>query len=261
LIKIKKDLTNKKFGMLTVLELDRKKTEEIGRACWICSCKCGNIKTIRGDSISKKQDCGCIAKKEKAKRLTKHGMNGTRIHRIWLGVIQRCYIKSASGYKNYGGRGIQVCNEWLNKKNGFINFYNWATNNGYNDKLTIDRKDVNGNYEPNNCRWATMKEQENNKRNTRYVTIDNKTHSLSEWSEITGLKMYILNERYEHHKINKDEFLKPNDRCKIYTTYKNKTVNLKELSQLTGISYYTLHERYHKGLRGNELTKKNKIID
>ena len=143
------------------------------------------------------------------------------------------------------------------EKNIVINFYNWATKNGYTDELTIERKNVNGNYEPNNCKWATIKEQENNKRNTRYVTIDNETHSLSEWSDISGISYIVLNERYEKNKLNKDEFLKPNDRCKIHIKYNNKLVNLKELSVLTGIKYDTLHERYHNGLRDEQLVRSN----
>lgn len=253
MIKIKNNLINKEFGMLKVVALDENKTLEKGKAYWICECQCGNVITFRGDNLTKKKDCGCISKLEKAKRLTKHGMTNTRIHRIWLGMIKRCTIKSASGYKNYGGRGITVCDEWLND---FMNFYNWSIENGYNDKLTIERKDVNGNYKPDNCKWATIKEQENNKRNTRYVTIDNQTHSLSKWSDISGISYTVLNERYENNKINKDEFLKPNDRCKIHVNYNDKLVNLKELSIMTGITYDTLHERYNNGLRDEQLIRK-----
>lgn len=93
-------------------------------------------------------------------------------------------------------RGIKVCDEWMNKENGFLNFYEWAMQNGYTESLTIDRIDVNGNYEPNNCRWITIKEQANNKRNNVYITYKEETHTISEWSDITKLPYKLLHARY-----------------------------------------------------------------
>lgn len=94
---------------------------------------------------------------------------------------QRCCGYNAKSYKHYGGRGITVCEEW---RNSFEAFYEWAMANGYSDSLTLDRIDVNGNYEPSNCRWATMKEQNNNKRNNRNITYKGETHTLAQWIEI-----------------------------------------------------------------------------
>ena len=98
---------------------------------------------------------------------------------------RRCYTPSASAYKHYGARGIVVCEEW---KNDFISFYNWAIRNGYKENLTIDRINVNGNYEPGNCRWATKKEQANNKRNNNFIKYKDKKLSINQWSEETGIK-------------------------------------------------------------------------
>lgn len=104
----------------------------------------------------------------------------------------RCYNLNQVGYKNYGARGIKICDEWLDKDNGFINFYNWATNNGYRDDLSIDRIDNNGDYEPNNCRWSTSKSQSNHKRNNKYITYRGQQHTIAEWSDLTGLSYHLI---------------------------------------------------------------------
>ena len=97
----------------------------------------------------------------------------------------RCSRKSEPSYKNYGERGISVCKEW---NDSFLKFKEWAIENGYSEDLTIDRIDVNGNYCPENCRWATAKEQANNKRTNLYITINGTTHTATEWCEINGIK-------------------------------------------------------------------------
>ena len=101
---------------------------------------------------------------------------------------ERCNTPSCKGYKNYGGRGISVCEEWGN----FVVFKEWAISNGYNDKLSLDRINVNGNYEPNNCRWATSKEQANNKRNNHLITYLGETKTMTEWAETTGIKVATI---------------------------------------------------------------------
>ena len=102
-----------------------------------------------------------------------------RIHGIWRGMKQRCQNPNCHSYKNYGGRGINICDEWLD----FENFYEWALSSGYQDELQIDRINNDGNYEPSNCRWVTPKENARNKRNNRYITIDGETRCISEWCE------------------------------------------------------------------------------
>lgn len=129
----------------------------------------------------------------------KHGKCGTRIYIIWKHMKQRCYNSKDKGFKNYGGRGITICEQW---KNDFINFYNWAIKNGYKDNLTIDRINVNGNYEPNNCRWATKKEQANNTRNIHYITYNGETHNLTEWSKLLKIKLSTLSRRINTNKWN-----------------------------------------------------------
>lgn len=109
---------------------------------------------------------------------------------------QRCYNSNTIRYKNYGGRGVTVCDEW---KNDFTAFYNWAMANGYKNELTLDRIDVNGNYEPSNCRWATPKEQSNNKTNNVKIEISGVTHTMSEWAEISGVSMSTISARIKRY--------------------------------------------------------------
>lgn len=116
----------------------------------------------------------------------KHGLSNTRIHRIWHSMYCRCYYKTTNQYKNYGGRGIKVCDEWKHLE-GFIKFYNWAMQNGYKDNLTLDRIDVNGNYEPNNCRWITKKEQSNNRTNNVLYEFNGETKTSKQWCDQYGI--------------------------------------------------------------------------
>lgn len=182
------DLTGKKFGSLTVIERVQNKNN---RVYWLCRCDCGNEKIIASDSLRQglTLSCGCLHKKIVAKtcknNFLKHGLAKTRINNIYHNMKRRCLDKTN---KNYGKRGIQVCEEWSK----FENFYNWAINNGYQDDLTIDRIDNNGNYEPSNCRWVNYKKQANNTRKNCNITYNNKTHTLIEWAELKGIKVSTL---------------------------------------------------------------------
>ena len=127
----------------------------------------------------------------KESRFYVHGGTGTRLHKIWLSMRERCNRRKHPYYKNYGGRGIVVCNEW----DEFTAFREWAYENGYSDELTIDRIDNNGNYEPSNCRWVTVKEQQNNKRNNRRITYQGETYTLTQLAEKIGMNKTTLKER------------------------------------------------------------------
>lgn len=130
-----------------------------------------------------------VEKKEKNKHIP---ISYDRLYKIYQGMKERCYNKNKSNYKNYGGRGIVICDEWLKD---YKTFKKWALNNGYSNNLTIDRIDNNGNYEPNNCRWATFKQQQNNKRNNHYIEYNGETKTLKEWSEYYNLNVDTLRSR------------------------------------------------------------------
>lgn len=173
------NLLGKRYNKLTVIA--RATNTESGKSRWICLCDCGNIKekAVTGYDLThnKVKTCGCLYKESNKHRNLKHGRSGERLHRIWCTMRQRCYNPQSHGYNNYGGRGISVCEEWLNS---FQAFYDWAMANGYADNLTIDRIEANGNYCPENCRWADMKKQQNNRRNNRTVQYGEHEYTIAE---------------------------------------------------------------------------------
>lgn len=151
-------------------------------------CDCGNEKMINIWNVEyeKVKSCGCLFRE--CPNHTKHGGKGTRLYKIWKSMRERCSTPSQNRYKNYGGRGIKVCEEW----DDFNVFREWALSHGYSDELTVDRIDVNGNYEPLNCRWITPKEQANNKTNNRYITFNGITKTMTQWAEEKGMKASTL---------------------------------------------------------------------
>lgn len=202
----KLDLKGKRVGILTVVEYVGSNKE--GRALWLCECDCGNTCVLPSTTLSRtmKTHCGCQTKKLMSKAATKriedrgmtaHGDSNSRLYRVFISMIDRCERKGHVQYANYGGRGIKVCEEW---RHDYSAFREWALASGYDDgaahgKCTIDRIDPDGDYSPTNCRFTSMVEQNNNKRNNRLVTIDGKTQSVTQWCRELGLNSKTVNSR------------------------------------------------------------------
>lgn len=174
------DLTGVRFGRLTVIKYYGLSTKK--QIYWLCKCDCGNDVYVRTTALTHgiKKSCGCL-QLESGHSNYKYGCKTNRLYTIWRGMKARCLNINDKCYHLYGGRGISICKEWMND---FASFQSWSLNNGYADNLSIDRIDSNGNYEPNNCRWATSSEQNSNKSNNHYLTIDGETKTLGEWCRI-----------------------------------------------------------------------------
>lgn len=177
------DITGQRFGMLQVMEIGKEITIPSGakRYLWKCQCDCGNIRLVDGGSLRSGRIIHCGRKFHPT---VKHGLHEKRLYGIWKTMKTRCSNPNCEKYKNYGGRGITICNEW---KEDFQVFYDWAIANGYSDDLTIERKDVNGNYCPENCCWIKAELQAKNKTTNIRLEFNGETHILAEWSKITGI--------------------------------------------------------------------------
>lgn len=192
-----KDITNQRFGNLLAIKriarIDRK-------TLWLFKCDCGNeiILPLAYVTSGDTKSCGCYRKKVtsvKGKESKKHGMVKSRLYSIWSGMKQRCYNNKKNSYKYYGNKNIIVCENW---KNNFMSFYNWAILNGYNATLTIDRIDLNGNYEPQNCRWATIKEQNNNTSKNHWIEYNNEKLTMAQFAEKYEIPYDIVRNRIRY---------------------------------------------------------------
>jgi len=184
-------MIGKRIGRLVVIaETDRR--DKNGTIYYLCKCDCGNEKLICGKGLrhTNTVSCGCynLEKHKKDNPDYKHPL-----YRDYMSIKERCNNPNDKAYKNYGARGIKIVDEW----NTFSTFKEWALSNGYQQGLWIDRINNDGNYGPDNCRWATPKEQQNNKRVCVYITVDGKKQTMMQWSEEKGIKYSTLKQRYD----------------------------------------------------------------
>lgn len=184
------NIAGKKFSRLTVIK--RSWSNERKKWLWSCRCECGTIISVTTSDLvtGNTKSCGCLRRDTIARYSTSHGQSQTHLYGIWKKMRDRCKNKNIKSYKNYGLRGIRVCDEWQK----FEPFYTWAITHGYTQGLTIDRIDNNGNYSPDNCRWATMKEQSQNRRTS--VLFNGRC--LKSWAEENGIPYKTLHYRIKH---------------------------------------------------------------
>lgn len=188
---IKEDLTGMRFNRLTVLGFSHRTGRR--RMIWKCQCDCGNIVYVDREHLKDghTKSCGCYNKDMIGNLNKKTGQTGTRIFYVYHNMHMRCERKVEDQYKNYGGRGIRVCDEWSGE-HGFENFLQWSKETGYDPnakrgECTLDRIDVNGDYSPDNCRWVTQLVQGNNKRNNLYISINGEIDTVTNMVRKYGL--------------------------------------------------------------------------
>lgn len=182
-----KDLQGQAFGKLTALyklhNYHKKGTH------WLCACDCGSLKEVRRQDLKRGyvKSCGCYRKKYHSEPKQQ-----SKLYRLWQGMKTRCYNENCHNYKDYGARGIRICDTWLND---FKAFHDWAIDNDYREGLQIDRIDNDRNYEPDNCHFVTSKINSNNRRNTVYINLNNIIRPLFEWCEILNLNYCTVYKR------------------------------------------------------------------
>lgn len=191
------NLVGEKHERLTVI-----KKADFGRTQWICKCDCGKIVTLPAFRFFQYKSCGCLEKENRenlSKHTITHGLTNTILYSKYCSMKERCINPNYKYFHRYGGRGIKVCEEWLGE-NGFINFYNWAIRSGYDPnkkgyEQSLDRIDVNGNYEPNNCRWANQKQQMRNYGKTRYILDGEEKLSIRDFCDKYNISVCFARRR------------------------------------------------------------------
>lgn len=213
-------------------------------------CKCGKIKLIKKYSVDHgfTKSCGCKHKnriKGYGEHNIKHGLTGTREYEIWSGIKKRCRNKNHHAYNNYGGRGIKVCDRW------FDSFENFLEDMGKipDDKDVIDRINNDGNYEPENCRWVTYEESDNNKRNNIFIEYNNKRQTIRQWEKELNFPCGVLWNRINDGWAVEDAIITPiqNNRRGRIIEYKGEKKTILEWSKILNINYSTLYSRIYRG--------------
>lgn len=250
------DLTGMKFGRLTAI----RRVENIGhKVAWECRCDCGRTVRVTGDALHRgtTQSCGCLHKEVTHNLLTTHGQSKGKLYGVYNAMKRRCYSEKDSHYKHYGGRGIKICDEWLGS-GGFASFSAWAHEHGYQDGLSIDRVDNNGDYTPDNCRWADRFTQGCNKRNNVVVTACGQERNISSWGRKNHLDGEAIRKRLargwtveeavgeKEHKRDWEASARKRHDAR-YITVKGETKHIMDWSKESGICESTIQSRLKRG--------------
>jgi hypothetical protein len=188
------DIKGQRFGRLVAMEKHHQGIQ--GRWYWLCKCNCGNSVVVLGTQLrnGNTKSCGCLKSEaviQRNKDNSTHNLSKHPAYNIHSNMINRCYDTNNPRYKDYGGRGIAVCEEWKD----ITTFCNWMMNNNYVKGLSIERIDNNGNYEPSNCILIPLENQSKNRRSNHSITYNGSSNTIAEWSRITGINMYTLFDR------------------------------------------------------------------
>lgn len=197
------DMSGERYGRLTVIKRDGSTKQ--GKPLWLCLCDCGNYthvprkRLIHGSTIS----CGCYRREFSSIQHTTHGLSKhkdskNRLYGIWTGIKDRCHNPNSKYWKRYGGRGISVCDEW---RNDYMSFHNWAMLNGYSDDLTLDRRDNDKGYNPDNCRWVTYEVQENNRSDNIRYNVNGKIYTLAQLVHKDNITRNCAEKKYKEYKV------------------------------------------------------------
>lgn len=202
----KMDLTGQRYGKLIILKEVDRYYQQSGKPVrrWLCRCDCGNEKVIYHASLrnGNTKSCGCGCEENRKRLMNKLGQHKNsnylypRLRGIMVSMRYRCYNPKAAEYDRYGGRGIRICDEWMDKKTGVSNFINWSLNNGYKEDLTIDRIDNNKGYSPQNCKWSDRFEQMANTSKSNITTYNGKQYCLASLARELGLSATTVSKWY-----------------------------------------------------------------
>ena len=239
------DRTGDRYGRLIVIS--RCENNSRGQAIWKCLCDCGNYKTILGNDLHRgsTKSCGCFSSEllSSGANHRKHGLSGTSEHNTWLNIKSRCYKENNPAYHNYGGRGIKVCDRWLES---FENFYA-DMGKKPSKNHSIDRSDNDKGYSPDNCVWATRKEQMNNVRYNRLITLNGVTKTVSEMAEYFNIKLSIVQTRLARNWSDEDAFKKEVAKSKRLITVDGITKTVTEMSNMYNIDRSLVTGRLGRG--------------
>ena len=257
------DISGKIFGRLTAINRGEDKIwitngKQRRVVAWNCRCVCGNDVVVAYYDLIKGsvKSCGCLRREKTAingRGCKTHGYTSQNaekwkrsLYNIWSGIKQRCHNPNQTGYEYYGGKGITYSKEWED----FESFKEWALENGFKEGLTIDRIDVNGNYEPDNCRWVTWEIQGNNKTDNTRIKIGDENHTISEWGKITGTKKFNIGYRYRSgvhtdEEILTNEYLR--DLRKKNISYNGESHSIREWAKIKGLTYSAINWRLKNG--------------